>query len=190
MSINAFDCPSCEDQLQAMSFNACAPALLDAGILYLLLARPDQPFANIEDPAEHTLRTNNASANADAVRRLKGVGSYTVEYGDSFTIGRDTYYNKNVGTLLFKIYDNNAVNYEFIRSLGCNTQFLAWPIDSQGNIYGGNDGMLVVLQGRENITDNVDEKKFLEVQGAYKHRNAAPRDAYPLAGDIDLDGNV
>ncbi len=173
-----------------MSFNDCAPELLDNGILYLLLARPDQPFSNIEDPAEHSERTSNTSSASNAVRRLKGVGSYSHEFGDSYTIGRDTYYNKNTGTLVFKIYDNNATNYEFMRSLGCNTQYLAWPIDSQGNIYGGNDGIKVVLQGRENITESVDEKKFIEVQGQHKYKNAPPRDTYALAGDIDLDGNV
>ena len=48
MSINAFVCPECEDQLPEVSINDCAPELLDAGILYLLLARPDAPFANID----------------------------------------------------------------------------------------------------------------------------------------------
>lgn len=191
MSQNAYDCPSsCEDQLPPVSINDCAPNLLDAGILYVLVGRPGESFANVEDPSEHSDRTSNTSTADNALRRLKGVGSYQIEFGEGEKIGRDTFFKKNTGTVNFKIYDNNAVNYELIRSLGCNTKFQVWLIDSNGLIYGGNDGIPVVLQGRENINESVDERKFLELNGVHEFKNSVPRNDYPLAGDIDLDGNV
>lgn len=186
MSINTFTCPTCDDQLPVVEFDPCSPDLRYNAIIGVLLARPDQPFANIQDPAEHTTRTDNDATSPTSVRRLEGVGSYSVEFGAATKIGLLTIYAKNTGTLNFKIYDNNEANYEFIRALGCNTKFLAWPIDSQGLIYGGNDGITVVLQGRENITETIDDLKFLEIQGVHNFKNAVPRDDYPLAGDFDL----
>ena len=186
MSQNNFTCPSCEDQLPVVEFDPCAPDLLYNGIVAMLIARPGEPFANIEDPAEHSTRTDNASSSASAVRRLEGVGSYTVEFGAASKVGTVTIYAKNTGTVNFKIYDNNADNYEFIRSLGCNTKFLVWPIDAQGLVYGGNDGITAVLQGRENITETIDDLKFLEIQGIHTFKNAVPRDNYPLASQLDL----
>lgn len=185
MSINLITCPTCEDQLPEASFNACGPELLDGGLLGILVARPDQPFVNIEDPAEHSARTDNSSSDANAVRRLTGVGSFAVEFGDSFKIGRLFKYNKNTGTINLKVYDNNDINYRFIRLLGCNTTFSVWLIDSNGNIYGGNDGFKVVLQGLENIQESLDEKKFLEIQGVVEFTNAFPRNDYPLMAELD-----
>jgi hypothetical protein len=185
MSQNIILCPTCDDQLPDISQNPCGPELLDGGLLGILFARPDQPFVNIEDPAEHTNRTSDTSAAADAVRRLLGVGSFSVEFGASFKIGRLTYYNKSVGTINLKVYDNNLVNYELIRLLGCNTSFSVWLLDSNGLIYGGNDGFKLVLQGRENIVESLEEKKFLEIQGIVEFKNALPRNDYPLFADLE-----
>lgn len=185
MSQNLIECPACEDQLPVVELNPCGPDLLDGGLLGILFARPDQPFANIEDVTEHTTRTSNTSTDANAVRRLVGAGSFAVEFGDSFKVGRLTYYNKSSATINLKVYDNNLVNYEFIRLLGCNSTFSVWLLDSNGLVYGGNDGFKVVLQGRENIDESLDEKKFLELQGVVEFINAYPRNAYPLFGELN-----
>lgn len=190
MSQNTYTCPTdCEAQLPVLAFNECAPELRDNAVAYILLARPDQPFANIEDPAEHTDRTSNTSTASNAVRRLKVLGSYNIEFGEARPVGRDTYFAKNTGTVNALIYDNTDENYEFIRSLGCNTKFLVWLIGFDGYIRGGNDGIQVVLQGRENLSNNPDEFLPLEINGQHKFKNSVSRTAYPLAGDLDLDGN-
>lgn len=181
----AVTCPTCEDQLVEIGFNECGPELQDDGFIGLLLTRPGQPFANIEDPAEHTSRTSETSSAADAVRRLLGVGSYAPEYGSTFKVGRLNQYNKNTATVTFKVYDNNATNYEFARSLGCNTSFLAWRIDSNGNVYGGNSGISAVLNAREPMTEDLTGKKYIEIQYTYEYTNMDARNDYPLFDELD-----
>lgn len=185
MSTNLITCPTCEDQLPEVEFNECGPDLLDGGLLGILIARPDQPFANIEDAAEHTSRTDDSSSATDAVRRLVGTGSFSVEFGAPFKIGRLTYYQRNVATINLKVFDNNATNYALIQLLGCNTSFSVWLLDSNGYVYGGNDGYKLVLQGRENIVESLEEKKPLEIQGVVEFVNALDRDTYPLAGELE-----
>lgn len=185
MSINAVTCPTCDDQLPEVGFNECGPDLQADGFIGLLLARPGNPFANIEDPAEHASRTNETSTAATAVRRLFGVGSYAPEYGSTFKVGRLTRYNQNTATVVFKVYDNNATNYEMARLLGCNTSFLVWRLDSNGNVYGGNNGISMVLNAREPMTEDLTGKKYIEIQGTYDYTNMDPRDEYPLFDELD-----
>ena len=185
MSINALDCPSCEDQLPVWDFNACGPDIKYQGVLGLLLARPGEGFANIDDAAEHTSRTSNTSTDTDAIRRLTGVGSFTPEFGDERTIGRLTFYGKNVATVVLKVYDNSDGNYEAHRLMGCNTSYSVWVLGSNNEVYGGNDGFQMVLTAREVIGENLEEEKYIEITGKVKYTNAYPRDTYPLAGELD-----
>lgn len=178
-------CPVCSDQLPEAEFNPCGPDLLDDGLIGILLARPDQGFANIEDVAEHTARTSNDSAASDAVRRLVGVGSWAPEFGATFKIGRKTYYNKNTATFTLKIYDNNDANYNMARLLGCNSSFAGWPLSNSNHVYGGNDGMVMVLNAREPQTEEFTGKKYIEIQGIYEYTNMPARNVYPLAGELE-----
>ena len=185
MSQSTVDCPVCSDQLPEVSFNPCGPDLLDDGVIGLLLARPDQGFANVEDPAEHSTRTSETSADEDAIRRLVGVGAWAAEYGATFPIGRKTFYQKNTATLTLKVYDNNDENYEFARKLGCNSTFAVWRLDNSDHIYGGNDGMVMVLNAREPATEEFTGKKYIEIQGIYEYVNMPARNTYPLAGELE-----
>ena len=185
MSTNLLTCPTCEDQLPETEFDPCDPALLDDGIVGLLIARSDADFDNIDDPAEHSSRTSDTSSADNAIRRLVGTGSFTVEFGSSFKVIKKTYFNKNKATVNLKVYHNNAANYELIQLLGCNTTFSVWPIDSNGYIYGGNSGYKMVLQGRENITENLEQKKPLEINGIVEFTNAKDRDVYPLFDEME-----
>ena len=185
MSINVVTCPECTDQLPVWDFNPCGPDILYQGILGILIARPGQGFANIDDAAEHSARTSNTSLSTTAIRRLTGVGSFTPEFGDERKIGRLTYYGKNTATLVLKVYDNSAGNYHAHRLMGCNTSYSVWLLGSNNEIYGGNDGFQMVLTAREVIGENLEEEKVIEVTGKIQYKNAYPRDTYPLAGELD-----
>lgn len=186
MSANAFNCPSsCEDQLAEIGFNSCGPALRDDGFIALLLARAGYGFANIEDPAEHTTRTDETSSDSDAVRRLYGVGAYSPEYGSATSIGRLKIPGKSTASFTFKVYDNTPENYEFARSLGCYGTYQVWRIGTDGTIYGGNDGIAITLNAREPMTEDVTGRKYIEITGSYDYVNMDPRDDYPLFDELD-----
>lgn len=159
--------------------------MLDDGLIGILIARPAEGFDNIEDPAEHSSRTDETSSDTDAVRRLFGVGSWAPEYGSTFPIGRKTFYQKNTATLTLKIYDNNDANYEMARKLGCNSQFAVWTLSNSNHVYGGNDGMVMVLNAREPQTEEFTGKKYIEIQGIYQYVNMPARNVYPLAGESE-----
>jgi hypothetical protein len=184
MSINAVTCPVCEDQLPESSFNPCGPDLQDDGLIGILIARPDAGFDNVEDPQEHIDRTSDDSSSANAVRRLVGVGSWAAEFGSTFKIGRKTNYQNSVATLTLKIYDNNETNYEMARLMGCNSSYAVWGLANSNHIYGGNDGMVMVLNAREPQTEELTGKKYIEIQGIYEYKNMPPRNTYPLAGEL------
>ncbi len=185
MSLNLITCPECEDQLPPVLFNPCGPELRTMGLLGILVARPDQPFANIEDPAEHTARTSDTSTDPNAVRRIIGTGSFDIAPGDERPVGRLTFYGNQTGTLALTVFDNNDTNYELIQLLGCNTLFSVWLLDTNGYVYGGNSGYKMVLVGTEPITDAIDDYKTLNIGGTVEFKNALDRDAYPLAGELD-----
>lgn len=185
MSINTLACPVCEDQLPVWDFNECGPEIKYQGVLGVLLARPGEGFDNVEDPAEHSTRTSNTSTASTAIRRLTGLGSFTPEFGEERPIGRLTYYGKTEATLVLKVYDNNDGNYEAHRLMGCNTSYSVWVLDSNNQIYGGNDGFQMVLTAREVIGESLEEEKFIEITGKVKYTTAFPRNDYPLAGELD-----
>lgn len=186
MSANLYSCPtSCEDQLEQTGFNSCGPALLDDGMLAILVARAGYGFANIEDPAEHTNRTGDTNTNPDAVRRITGVGAYSPEYGQVTNLGRLKIYGKNPASFTMKVYDNTPQNYEFARSLGCNSTYQVWRIGTDGSIYGGNDGIAMVLNAREPMTEDVTGRKYIEITGQYEYKNMDPRNEYPLFDELD-----
>jgi hypothetical protein len=159
--------------------------MLDDGGIGLLLARPDQGFSNIEDVAEHTARTSNTSSANDAIRRLVGVVTWSPEFGPTRKIGRLTTYDENTATVVIKVYDNNEKNYEFARQMGCNTTYKVWRLDNSNHVYGGNDGMNMVLNAREPVTEEFTGKKYIEIQGIYGYKNMPARNVYPLAGELE-----
>lgn len=189
MSQDLLNCPTdCTSDLPEVDFNECSPQLLDGEITELLVANGDQPFANINDPAEHSARVNNAGVGASAVRKLLMIGSFTSDFGTERPIpGGRISYGKNTYTLNGKIYDNNQTNYDFIRSTACNSQFLVWPITSNGIILGGNNGISVVLKGKGDIPESRDDFWTLEIQGKYTATRMPLRDDYVMAsGDSNL----
>lgn len=189
MSQDLLTCPTdCSSTIPEVEVNSCNPELLDGEITYLLIANGDQPFANIQDAAEHSSRTSDSDQANTAVRKLLGIGSFVTEFGAERAIpGGKVAYAKNSYTLNFKVYDNNDVNYEFMRSTSCNMQWRVWPITSTGKILGGNTGISVILKGKGDVPESRDELWILEFQGKYTANRPPVRDDYPLAsGDSNL----
>lgn len=189
MSQDLLNCPTdCTSSVPEVDFNECSPSLLDGEITYILLANGDQPFANINDPAEHSARVDNSGIDASDVRKLLVIGSFTSDFGAERPIpGGKISYGKNTYTLNAKIYDNNETNYDFIRSTACNSQVLAWLVTSNGVILGGNTGISLVLKGKGDIPESRDEFWTLELQGKYTATRMPLRDDYVMAtGDANL----
>ncbi len=187
MSLDLLECPDgCDSLLQPTDFNACNPDLLDAEIVYWLIAKGDQPIANIEDPAELSSRISDDSTADTAIRRLLGIGAITTEFGAERKIpGGKVNYGKNTYTGTLDIYDLNDTNYEFMRSTACNTQYRIWPVDSNGYIFGGNTGILAVVKGKNDISNNREELQVINLQFKFNATRPPVRDAYVLAADDD-----
>jgi len=187
MSLDLLECPEdCDSLLSPVDFNPCAPDLRDAEIVYWLIAKGDQPLSNVQDPAELSTRISDDSTADTAIRRLLGIGAITAEFGAERKIpGGKINYAKNTYTGTLDIYDLNDTNYEFMRSTSCNTQYRIWPVDSNGYIFGGNTGILAVVKGKNDITNNRDELQVINLQFKYSATRPPVRDAYVLAADDD-----
>lgn len=187
MSLDLLQCPTdCDSLLEPVQFDDCAPTLLNSEIVYWLMAKGDQPIANIEDPAELSERIDNTSTDDNAIRRLLGSGDFTSEDGAERAIpGGRINYGDNTYTGTLDLYDLNGVNWDFARSTGCNTQYRVWLIDSNGYVYGGNSGILAVIKAKPNITKSRDDLQTLTLTFKYKSKTLPVRDAYVLAADDD-----
>lgn len=184
MSIETIDCAAlgCETELLPVSFDTCLPLLKYNEIRRLYITNDEQPFTNWTDPAEWADRINETSSDLDAIRELIVLGSLEVEFGERVRIsdGRFAFLPKTF-TLTARVDDNNDTNYTFLRSTSCNRAYRAWYETSDGDLYGGNEGILVVLQGREPIGDDPETFRPLEFVGEWTSNIDPLRITSPIA---------
>lgn len=180
MSIERIDCTAlgCDAELFPVSFDACATEYAYNEIGMIAIANVGQPFANIEDPAEWAARTSDAGTNPNAIRLIPVIGTLETEQGEQINVpGNKTIFGKKSFTFSGNIYDNNNINYQWLRSTGCNKQFLFWFLTSDGlHTYGGNAGITTVLNGYENITDDREGLRVMTVEAIWQSTLIPDRD--------------
>lgn len=182
MSQPVVTCLPCDTELPVVAEETCDIAFKQGEVSRILIGLDGEPFTNFEDLTEHNTRQDATDTADTAIRNLRGIGSWTPEFGEEQEFGTlATVYATGTGTLNFKVYDNNDTNYQTARTTTCNKQYRIWFITSDGNIYGGNDGILLVLKGREVIPESYKEKRFIEFVGKAVLTTWPERGTYPLS---------
>ena len=175
-------CEPCDTELPVVSEETCDTSFKQGEVSRILIGLDGQPFTDYEDVTEHTNRQSADDTADNAIRNLRGIGSWTPEPGEEQEIGTlATIYATGTGTLNFKVYDNTDTNYQTARTTSCNKKYRIWLITSDGNIYGGNTGILLVLKGREVIPESYKEKRFIEFTGKAVMNTWPERGTYPLS---------
>lgn len=181
MSQPVVTCLPCEVELPVVDADTCDIDFKQGEISRILIGKDGEPFTDFEDSVEHAARQSASSTADDAIRNLRGIGSWTPEFGDEQELGTlATIYSQGTATLNFKVYNNSDTNYQTARATSCNKQYRIWLITSDGNIYGGNTGILLVLKGREVIPESYKEKRYIEFIGKATMTTWPERGTYPL----------
>lgn len=141
-------CPeNCLDQLPSLSVASCNPVLKRSAIQKLYIGKANTaPFSNWAVPTEWTTRLSNSSTNDDAIRFLLGTGSLPA--GTPQTVTYQVNKIRQVGnqrTLQFIVEEANPTIHEFLRQLECGGEYRVWFETIGGNLYGGNEGVLVQI---------------------------------------------
>lgn len=158
MSVETIDCTAlgCDAELKPVSFDPCNTKIAYNAIGMLYIANVGNPLVNWTDPAEWASRISDDSTDADAIRAIPVLGTLEVEEGDQVPVpGNKFVYGKKTLTITGQVYDNNNVNYEWVRSMGCNKQYAVWFRSEDGqHLYGGNAGIETVVQGSEAFAED------------------------------------
>lgn len=184
MSVETIFCEElgCDSELQPVSFDECNPSLKYNEISKIYIANNGQPLTNWTDAGEWAGRISDTSTAASAIRALTVKGSLEIEFGERIRISGGRFaFQPDTYSLSAQIDENNDINYTFMRGLGCNRAFRAWIETSDGDLYGGNEGTLVVLRGREPITDDPETFRVILVEGEWQSALAALRIPSPIA---------
>lgn len=179
-------CPTdCDGIVPIVDNSECAPAIGYGEVAYWLIGNEDQPLSNWTDPAVLSSRIDNDDdSDITKLRILQGVGTMTTEFGEQKPIHAGLFsFGKNTTTLELKVFNNSETNYDFMRATGCNLAFRVWPITSDGYYYGGNDGIRLVVQGKEDIPESRDDFRVITLRGQFKPTRAPLRTEFPLAFD-------
>lgn len=184
MSLETIFCEEldCESELQPLSFDECNPSLAYNEIRKIYIANIGNPLTNWEDLGEWNGRISNTSSNSDAIRQATLVGTLEIEQGERQRIAGGKFAPQpSKYTFGGDIFDNNDTNYTFIRSMACNRTYLLWYETSDGKLYGGNDGIEVLLFGSEPITDDPETFRTLKIGGEWTSRTPPLRIDSPMA---------
>jgi len=171
MSVNIPTCPTdCTSQVPIVSFNDCAPETHWGQINKIYLTNIGQSFDDLgqdytTSPAWLS-RINNSGVNVDAIRELTVIGNLpAAETQEKEISNRRKIYSPKKYSLAFKIDETNDINYEWLRGLGCNGQYLMW-FANDTHIYGGDTGIEVSIDAGLIIPENYQDLD--EIQGTFK----------------------
>lgn len=143
-------CPTgCSSTIPAVDFDVCNPAIFYGEIEHIYIAAGDTPpFQDFEDLGEWMSRVSPDTLDADAIRDFHVVADLPAASADEVVIslGRKVY-TPATHTINVDIDEVSDLNYEFARTTSCNTQFRVW-FATESHIYGGNDGILAMVNLR------------------------------------------
>lgn len=137
-------CPAnCDQPLNEVAFNDCAPEINLSEIKRLFVARPTATaFTDWKLAAEWTTRLSQDGVEPNAIRELTVIGDMPagsnitrdISNGRKIQIGKDR-------TVNFTVDETNDENYEFLRSTECGGKYRMWFETMGGKMYGGNAGI-------------------------------------------------
>lgn len=164
MSLAAIVCDPCEQELPVLPAETCSIAYKSGEISRILFGKKGQPFTDVEDAAEHTTRQSQTATGDNAIRNLRCIGSLTYAQGDKQDFGTlGTVYAYPKFMLSAKVYNWSDTMYQAFRTMGCNGELTIWPISSDGEIIGGNDGITAVVNALPTYPESNKEKRYFTI---------------------------
>jgi hypothetical protein len=176
-------CPTdCTDSLATVSFPECGSELHYGEIAKLYVANADAAdFSNSAIITEWTTRLSDTSTDPDAIRTLNGMGELAApEQTETLIPGGKYAYSPKTFTFTFNVYDTNDVNYNFMLSLYCNQEKKIWFEMADGQLYGGNEGIVLVLKGSQPLVPGREDIVKIILTGKWKSASDPLRTLSPM----------
>ena len=175
-------CPTgCTSSAPAPNFDDCNPQIEFGEISRIFITNKDYPFTNIEDVAEWTARLSNTSTDVNAIRELVVIGQKPAAEGERMRIsdGRRITMPKT-HSVTAKIDELNDENYDWLRYMECNDQYLMW-YKAGSYVFGGNDGISASIGANHVIPEGDKEMQTIEISAEWDAKQHPARNLYPLA---------
>ena len=184
MSVNTIPTcgTGCDTPIKEVSFSNCNASFLEAEVVKVYIGNDGYPLNDFTDLNEWTSRISNTDAALNKIRELTVKGSLPKpEQSETKRSNNRIKYGLKQYQLPFIVDDNNDTNYEFMRSTGCNRSYRFWFETAGGKLYGGNAGILAVLNGNEDIGDDRDTDALLDFLFKWQSKFAPQRTDSPMA---------
>lgn len=151
--------------LPAISADFCAPNTTFGQVPEIYIGYPNQPFDDVSDLAEWTLRVDNTTlADLTLIRKLHVIGSKPKAASTEleFSQGRKVYTTKK-HTLPFKVDETDAVNYAFLQFVDANPGrvYALWFTGGK-YLFGGDDGVYCTISLDLVIPENKEELQYFD----------------------------
>jgi hypothetical protein len=145
-------CPTdCTGSNPDVSFSECAGEFHYGEISKLYVAGSTAAaFTNVDLLAEWTTRLSDTDDGVDSIRTLVGIGELPEpEQTETAVSGGRTIYSPKTFNLAFEVDETNDTNYNYMLSTYCNSTKKVWIEMSDGMLYGGNEGIELILRGSQ-----------------------------------------
>lgn len=143
MSIINPTCPTgCDSNVPAVDFDYCNKIILFGEIKKIYVASNDAAdFTDVTDAAEWASRLSENGTGADDIRELYVSGDLPEPERESVEVDQyQKVWTPATFTVNFDVFDLTDTNYEFMRTMYCNTAVKIWYA-TETHIYGGNAGI-------------------------------------------------
>lgn len=169
-------CPSNCDALDIeVMFNECAPEFESGQIERVYVAKANAPnFTDVESLTEWTNRLGNDIFELKVIGDMPEPEVPEIPWVDGEVISGDKKFTVN-----FRILEVNDKNYQFMRTVQCNSKYKFWYTTAGGKMYGGNAGItaqfkgsFVIPEDRNDITKLMFVTKWTDSN--YPDRSKAP----------------
>jgi len=154
-----------QTNLPAVSADFCTPNTTFGQVPEIFIGYPNQPFTDVADLGEWTLRVNNATlADLTIIRKLHTIGSKPKPESTEieFSQGR-TLQTPKKHTLPFRVDETDAVNFAFLQFVEANPGrvYALWFTGGK-YLFGGDDGVYCTLTLDLVIPENKQELQFFD----------------------------
>jgi hypothetical protein len=178
MSVLTLDaCPTdCAGSHGAVNFDPCSPERHFGEISKLYIGRADgTDFTSVDLLAEWTTRLSDTVDDAQSIRTLYGMGEMPAGEQTEKLLSKGEYaYSPYTFSFTFNVDDTNDVNFEYMLATYCNQKRKVWFEMSDGQLYGGNTGIEVVLKGMQPLLPSREDFIVITFSGKWKSAS------YPL----------
>lgn len=183
---------NCDAGLPVVNFNDCAPTVNFSEIRRAFLGKANiEPFTDWTQAAEWIDRLSQTSLTGNYIRPLTVIGDKPagtgvikdISNGRKVTVGKDH-------TLNLTVDDMTDENYEFMRALECGGQWRLWYETEGGYMHGGNEGILINIDGNHILNRGRDETETIAYVVTWRAKFHPERTKSPIFGSSTGSGGT